>query len=158
MTKRKLQKKSASRRVHYAVDKLPDKLRTAIEGMILGNVWPKDFKKHYNGAPRLCDVVSYCRTKGYSISKSAIGRFAKQIQTVSTLKIVNNFRSYARSHLSALCRVYSDIQVDLEISVIDSGKREVLERQQEKNITRIEGVIASLRKLDNSCPNFIQRD
>jgi hypothetical protein len=143
------------RRVHYAVDRLPDELRAAVEQVIIGSKWPKDFKKHYNGTPRLCDIVSYCKTKGFNISKSAIGRFAQQTEKVSALKIINDFRSYARAHLGTLCLVYANIQSDLEISTIDSDRREVLEGQQKKNITRIEQLIVSLRKLDGNQLNPI---
>jgi hypothetical protein len=165
MAKRRLKKKSIDktrnsrrlhRRVHYAVDKLPDELRMVVKGMIIGNIWPDDLKEHYSGIPRFEDVVKYCKTRGYPISKSAIGRFLQQLKTVSVPQIASDFRNYARAHLGTLCLVYANIQSDLEISTIDSDKRKVLEMQQEKNITRIEKLIADLRKLDSSYPNSMQ--
>jgi hypothetical protein len=149
------QKKSAGRRSHCSLDALPVGLRAVVERMIVNKEWPKDFKKHYDGTPRYSDITLYCKKKGFAVSDSAMGRFAQQTEKVSALKIINDFRSYARAHLGTLCLVYANIQSDLEISAIDSDRREVLERQQEKNITRIEQLIVSLRKLDGSQLNPI---
>ncbi len=149
----KPQTKTVRRRSHSTIDALPPKLRVAIEKMLVSNEWPKDCKRHYNGIPRHCDIEAYCRSKGFRFSKSAIGRFAVRIQKASAQKITGDFRNYARSYLGVLCLAYSDIQRDLNLSIIGSDRRETLEEQQEKNIDRIEKLITDLRKLDSVYPN-----
>jgi hypothetical protein len=141
-------------RVHYAVDKLPDELRVAIKRMIVDGKWPDNFEGHYSGLPRYRDIILYCKEKGHKISHSAIGRFAKQLQTVSALKITNDFRNYTVAYLAVLSLEFANIQSDIEVSVDNDG-REALEKLREKKIDRIEEVIASLRKLDNSYPGPI---
>jgi hypothetical protein len=150
------QKKSAGRRSHCSLDALPAGLRAVVERMIVNKEWPKDFKKHYDGTPRYSDITLYCKKKGFAVSDSAIGRFAQQLQAATFQSVINDFRSFARAHLGTLCLEYSSIQADLETSVADLEGREALERQQQKNITRIEQVIMSLRKLDGNCPDAMQ--
>lgn len=138
------------RRSHYAIDKLPDELRKSVEEMITEDKWPPDFGSHYEGTPRYVDVAKYCKDKGHSISHSAIGRFAKQTKVISARKILNDLKGYTRAHLGTLCMEYANTQADIEVSEADSEGREALEKLQRENIKRIEGVIATLKKINSS--------
>lgn len=88
----------SKRRTHSTVDKLPAALRDAITRMVVDGAWPDDFplgKK--DGKPRYEDVVNYCELKDHSVSKSAIGRWAKSLLTMELLRsraeIVRNVMS-----------------------------------------------------------------
>lgn len=54
--------------------------------MIVDNEWPDDFLGEREGSPRYEDCVLYCATQGHSVSKSAVGRWAKQLRTISLMK------------------------------------------------------------------------
>jgi len=79
-----------SRRVHSSLDNLPAPLRDALTRMVVDNAWPQDWDvKNYGlapGKPRYEDLVSYCKQKGFEISKSAIGRWAEQLKVFTLMK------------------------------------------------------------------------
>jgi len=75
-----------ARRVHSSIDKLPAALWDALTRMVVDNEWPSDFPGEHDGNPRYEDMVAYCVCQGYSVSKSAIGRFAMQMRTISRMK------------------------------------------------------------------------
>jgi len=70
----------ATRRSRNSVESLPAELGVVVRHMLLENKWPVDFGQHYNGTPRYVDIVRYCKEKGYTVSKSAVGRFAVKIR------------------------------------------------------------------------------
>jgi len=74
------------RRAHSSIDKLPAGLRDVLTRMIVDNEWPADFKGEQEGSPRYEDLVAYCKQKGFTVSKSAIGRFGMQMRTISRMK------------------------------------------------------------------------
>jgi hypothetical protein len=75
-----------TRRVHSSLDNLPATLRDALTRMVVDNAWPPDFPGEHKGNPRYEDMVEYCIFQGWSVSKSAIGRFAMQMRTISRMK------------------------------------------------------------------------
>jgi hypothetical protein len=148
------QKKSVGRRSHRKLDALPVESQAVVEKMIVNNKWPKDFKTHYRGTPRLCDVVLYCREKGYSVSKSAIGRFAKQIQTVSVQRIKDDSRPYVMACLAEACGDFANLQSDLMAAAVHPELmkgvmegRPNLSLLAEQDIARIETILADLKRL-----------
>lgn len=76
----------AKRRSHSSIDNLPAALRAALTRMIVDNEWPVDYVGEREGSPRYEDCVLYCATQGHSVSKSAVGRWAKQLRTISLMK------------------------------------------------------------------------
>lgn len=75
-----------TRRAHSSIDKLPAGLRDILTRMIVDNEWPENFSGNRRGKPRYEDMVEYCVFQGYSVSKSAIGRFGMQMRTISRMK------------------------------------------------------------------------
>jgi RNA-binding protein YhbY len=74
------------RRVHSSIDKLPAGLRDVLTRMVVDNEWPQDFAGEKKGKPRFEDIVVYCKQKNSKISKSAVGRFAENLKTISIMK------------------------------------------------------------------------
>ena len=76
------------RRIHSSIDKLPAEIREAITTMIVDGVWPEDYPPppDYSGKPRYEDVVTYCQLHGWSVSNSAVGRWAKQLLSFELLR------------------------------------------------------------------------
>jgi hypothetical protein len=54
--------------------------------MITGGVWSDDWGPLPEGKPRYEDIVKYCKDKGHTVSLSAIGRYAKSLQTLPATK------------------------------------------------------------------------
>lgn len=76
-----------SRKVHSTIDKLPPDLKRTLVSMIVDNEWPKDFDRDdYKGNPRYEDMAAYCVLKGKKISRSAIGRFAGRLRTLTRMR------------------------------------------------------------------------
>jgi len=92
----------SNRRSHRSIDTLTPELRRTVEQMLVNNKWPDDFSPNYKGTPRHCDVVSYLKIKGYHISKSAIGRFAFQIQTALAAEHTRRIKSYLLHYITLL--------------------------------------------------------
>lgn len=66
----------AKRRTHSSIDTLPQGLRDTLTAMIVDGQWP--IERHGGaGKPTYDDVVQYCTTRGYAVSRSAVGRWAK---------------------------------------------------------------------------------
>lgn len=76
------------RRTHSSIDKLPAELREVITAMIVDKAWPEDFPSppDYSGKPRYEDVVTYCQLHSQSVSRSAVGRWAKQLLGLELLR------------------------------------------------------------------------
>jgi hypothetical protein len=72
-----------TRRTHSTIDSLPADIRQTITAMVVDGDWPDDFDsselktRKPEGKPVYEDVVSYCSLKGHSVSRSAVGRWAK---------------------------------------------------------------------------------
>lgn len=75
-----------ARRAHSSLDRLPAYLRQTLTAMVVDNAWPPDFAGKRGGKPRFEDIVAYCLQKGSKISKSAVGRFAEHLKTISLMK------------------------------------------------------------------------
>lgn len=157
-------KKSSSRidrRTHCRVDTLPLKLQTAVGRMILNEEWPADFEDHYNGTPRYTDIVQYCKKKGFSVSKSAVGRFALRLQKLPHIRTASaKMRPYIFAHLAEVCREFADIQDDLLTAEMHpehaaesynpsakAGGKELAQRLVEEKLNYIEKVIREVRSM-----------
>lgn len=79
-----------TRRIHSSIDKLPGGLREALTQMLIDNQWPADFPIRSNektrGKPRYEDLVIYCKSKGFEVSESAIGRFGARMRALAMMK------------------------------------------------------------------------
>jgi hypothetical protein len=75
-----------ARRVHSSLDNLPAAIRETLTRMVVDNAWPSDFPGEHKGNPRYEDMVEYCIFQGWSISKSAIGRWAEQLKVFTLMK------------------------------------------------------------------------
>lgn len=87
------------RRTHSSIDKLPANLRSTLIRMVVDNDWPADYPGQPNGKPRYEDLVTYCIFKGYSVSESAIGRWAKHTRIQARMKEAG---LYARTAMEGL--------------------------------------------------------
>ena len=80
------------RRTHSVLDQLPAALRVTITSMVTDDNWPADFigagvcGDQATGKPRYEDIVTYCRQRGFEVSKSAVGRWAKRLRMLSRMK------------------------------------------------------------------------
>jgi hypothetical protein len=85
------------RRVHSSIERLPRDLQDILIRMVTDAYWPGDFpfEKSFGfsnelaepkGRPRYQDLVIYCVFKGYSVSESAMGRWAKTMRMLERMK------------------------------------------------------------------------
>jgi len=76
------------RRTHSTIDTLPAEVREAITSMIVDAAWPEDYPPppDYSGRPRYEDVVTYCQLQGWPVSSSAVGRWAKGLLVLETMR------------------------------------------------------------------------
>ncbi len=88
------------RRTHSVIDKLPEDLRDVLMRMIVDNVWPDDWLGPTDGKPTYDDLVLYCSTQGYVVSRSAIGRWAKRMQVYALMKSAAGIAQNAMQGLS----------------------------------------------------------
>lgn len=76
-----------ARRIHSSIDKLPPGLRADLTRMVVDAEWPADAGPvRRDGRPRYEDIVAYCTMQGYSVSSSAVGRWAKSLLTFELLR------------------------------------------------------------------------
>lgn len=75
-----------AKRTHSSVDTLPANLRKALIRMLVDDEYPDDFEGKRKGKPKYKDLVSYCAQHNRKISKSAIGRFGKQMNVYRKMK------------------------------------------------------------------------
>jgi hypothetical protein len=75
-------KRKKPRRTHCSIDKLPQDLQDTLFRIVVNNEWPNDFGDVPTGNPRYLDMWDYCIRKGHRVSKSAMGRFAKRLQSL----------------------------------------------------------------------------
>lgn len=87
----------AKRRTHSSIDTLPADLKDAVNRMIVDLDWPDDFPRRaafgfkgdeseLTGVPTYADVCIYCNLKGVTVSKSAVGRYAMRLKTLTRMK------------------------------------------------------------------------
>jgi Bacteriophage Mu, Gp27 len=80
----------ARRRTHSSIDLLPRDLLDVITRMLIDGIWPEDYPSLMDaievGKPRYEDIVRYCKHKGFDVSPSAIGRWAKRMFNWSRMK------------------------------------------------------------------------
>lgn len=78
----------SKRRTHSTIDKLPKPLRQTLTAMAVDNLWPDSFPRISDtpGTPTYDDMVAFCKHKGFDVSRSAVGRFAKQLQVFERMK------------------------------------------------------------------------
>lgn len=76
----------SKRRTHSVIDRLPEDLRDVLMRMTVDNVWPDDWLGKADGKPTYDDLVLYCSTQGYAVSRSAVGRWAKRMQVYERMK------------------------------------------------------------------------
>jgi len=154
MTERKSQKRTVNRRVHCSLDAMPEDLQATVEQMIIAREWPSDFGEHYSGFPRYCDVIQYCRARGYILTKSAVGRFAVRKQVTTLTKIKSDLRPYVLFCLADACEDFANLQTDLLEARLHPERMQHVVKQQaelellaEQDIARIETILTDLRKL-----------
>lgn len=137
-TKTKKTKKRAGikRRVHSSLDSLPLWLCETLTGMVEKNKWPDDFGDHYNGTPRHIDMVKYCKAKGYNISMSAMGRYAKRVQALQNKKIqaAKLLGSYVNLYLSTIGKRIQEagneiLELEMQTILDDYSKNRITELQ-----------------------------
>lgn len=148
--------KKTSRRKHFSTDVLPIELQATVKRMLIENIWPDDFEGSRNGVPRYNSIVEYCKQKGFTVTKSSIGRFAQRIQTVSNQEIKRNARPYYLNCLADVCQDFATLQFDLSsadvspddmIHSVTDENRPRLERLREDYLQRIEKILADLKRL-----------
>ena len=76
------------KRPHSTIDKLPADLRETITRMVTDGLFPEGFdnEKDRHGTPTYGDIVVYCQRKGFDVSHSAVGRWAKKRQVFEFLR------------------------------------------------------------------------
>jgi hypothetical protein len=78
------------RRTHSTIEKLPPALKSAVQQMIVDKTYPADYSGDKSSEPIGCptydDIVWYLNKKGAAISRSAVGRYAMQLRTISRMK------------------------------------------------------------------------
>jgi uncharacterized protein (UPF0147 family) len=81
-----------TRRTHSTIDQLPEDLRQTITRMVVDAQWPDDYTPAddadgvKNGKPRYVDIVAYCLDKGWPVSLSSLGRWAKGLQAFERMR------------------------------------------------------------------------
>ncbi len=88
------------RRTHSTIDLLPKELQRIITCMVVDNAWPSDWLGETKGKPTYDDIVEYCRLSGHTVSRSAIGRHAKQLRTLSRMKTMGLITREAMDNLT----------------------------------------------------------
>jgi len=73
----------SKRRTHSTIDTLPADLRSTITAMVTDNAWPADWPHESTGHPTYDDIVTYCQLHGQTISRSAVGRWAANLRTMT---------------------------------------------------------------------------
>lgn len=75
-----------AKRTHSSMDALPAGLRETITRMVTDGWWPEDLGDGREGKPTYDDIVEYIVLSGYSISRSAVGRWAKQLTALERMR------------------------------------------------------------------------
>ncbi|MCE5186070.1 MAG: DUF3486 family protein [Planctomycetaceae bacterium] len=75
-----------AKRTHSTIDSLPADLRGVITRMVTDAFWPPECGDEHEGRPTYDDIVEYIVLQGYSISRSALGRWAKNLIAIEVLR------------------------------------------------------------------------
>ena len=157
MAKAKKQKKQSGpkRRIHNSLDKLPSEVQAAVKLMIIGRRWPSDYKNHYDGTPQYKDVVEYCGVKGYIVTESSVGRYAKRAAPLFSQEICE-LDSVWLLGIQSACLEYCVVVDDLIDCLISPGQHpeaaHALPRIQEQAISQLKYIgraIQAVKPLDS---------
>ena len=74
------------RRTHSVIDRLPAEVRQAMTRMVVDGLWPDDWMGDREGRPTYAHLVEYASHRGYSISPSAVGRWAKGLLAIERMR------------------------------------------------------------------------
>jgi len=75
------------RRTHSTIDSLPADIRAVITAMVVDAVWPEGCNPvDSGGKPTYEDIVLYLASKELSVSRSAIGRWAKGLRVFERMR------------------------------------------------------------------------
>jgi hypothetical protein len=130
-----------ARRTHSTIDTLPADLREVITRMIVDAEWPKDFpweksdinpEQYGKTKPRYEDVSLYCAFCNNKISRSAIGRWAKELQTYERMRLAAGIAKQAmagvtKENASETQRAAAEM---LTAHVIDLASRDELDPKE----------------------------
>lgn len=76
---------TTGRRTHSSIDTLPAEIREQLIRMVVDNEWPAGFSGG-EGAPRYEDCCEWLRSRGQTISLSALGRWAVKMRLMARLR------------------------------------------------------------------------
>lgn len=89
----------SKRRTHSSLDYLPESLRETITRMVTDGYWPDECGDDHKGKPTYDDITEYIVMQGHSASRSAVGRWAKQLLVYEKM---NLSRDLARQIMSGV--------------------------------------------------------
>ncbi|MCE5184942.1 MAG: DUF3486 family protein [Planctomycetaceae bacterium] len=130
-----------ARRTHSTIDTLPADLRETITRMVVDAEWPKDFpweksdinpEQYGKAKPRYEDIALYCAFCGHKISRSAVGRWAKELQTYERMRLAAGIAKRAmagvtKENASETQRAAAEM---LTAHVIDLASRDELDPKE----------------------------
>ncbi len=90
----------SKRRTHSTVDRLPPQLRESLLRMVVDAQCPPDFTLAAEGKPTYDDMVAYCVSQGYTASRSALARWAKEMLAFERIRSASGIVSSVMSGLS----------------------------------------------------------
>lgn len=76
----------SKRRTHSSIDSLPADVRETLTAMVVDGDWPSDWPAAHDGKPTYDDLVDYAAHCGSSVSRSAVGRWAKGLLAFELLR------------------------------------------------------------------------
>lgn len=74
------------RRTHSFIDRLPEEVAATVNKMIVDGIWPMEHDGDIDRKPTYENVVEYLTSLGYSVSHSAVGRYAKRLSLMTRMK------------------------------------------------------------------------
>jgi len=77
-----------TKRTHSTIDTLPEALRQTLTAMVTDGLWPAEIahSDQAQGKPTYDDIVACAAAAGHSISRSAVGRWAKGLLTFERMR------------------------------------------------------------------------
>lgn len=153
-----------ARRTHSTIDTLTADLRETITRMVVDADWPKDFPwekssiepdQYGKAKPRYEDIVLYCWHCGQTVSRSAVGRWAKELQTYERMRLATGIAKRAlagvtRENASETQRAAAEM---LSAHVIDLASRDDLDP---KTVLLLSASIENLGKLVMKSDQYIR--
>ena len=126
----------SKRRSHSSIDKLPPALQDTLRRMVVDGLWPADFPGQTKGRPTYDHIVEYCSFQGYSVSRSAIGRWAKGLLAFERLVTANLITRKTMGELDgedatknakAAAQVINAIAMDFAVSHDNYTSKQIME-------------------------------